>query len=395
PETLNGAADLAASQGFGAASDALRSALRSQDWDVAIEAIQLLVDTYGNENLAGNSLGDALVAPERRVRYHAAIAALHMSPKSGLPNADKVSAIAAQAASEEALRQVLVIDDREDTRSRLVMDLAHAGFVSGGEANGAIGVSRAKSSPMMDVIIVRADLGDHATVLPSRRHASSLMVIDELLADARTRDMRIVVLLQDTPEAQTAAVRDFFSGKYGDSINGFINVPIDTASAVETVTAAAAAGDLNPDRQRANELAARAANAFAETDFSCKSFNLEVAVDPLSEAALNGPTPDVRINAVRALGNIRVGGIGTLVQVLSEGEGDDLRAAAAAALGGVLSVMDGTPEQVDALIEAARGEGAVADAALQALGKVRTLTAEQRLQIFQDHRLNVAERAGG
>jgi hypothetical protein len=133
PEALAGSFNLAASQGFVAASDALAAALKNQDWDVAVELCDLCAATYGKEDLKGHPLGDALVAPERRVRYAAAIAALLMSPKrAGLANAEKVADLAARAASERAVRQVLVIDDNDDARAKLVLELGHSKYVAAG-----------------------------------------------------------------------------------------------------------------------------------------------------------------------------------------------------------------------------------------------------------------------
>jgi CheY-like chemotaxis protein len=394
PEVLGGALNLAASQGFAAASEALRASLQSRDWDVAVEAAGLVARTYGGENLQGHPLGDAVIAPEKRVRYAAAIAALEMSPPRGLPNSDKVAALAAQAASESAVRQVLVIDDRDETRSRIVMDLAHAGYVVSGEASGYDAVARAKTAPTLDVILVRADLGDPSRTPDFQRHVSSLQVIDELLADVRTRDMRIVLLVESTPEQETEAVQEFFQNKYGDGIKGFVQVPLVTANVVETVGAAAEAGDLSPDQERANALAARAADAFAVTDFTCLTFDLQVAVEPLSTAATEGPTPEIRLNAVRALGNVRKGGVEALTTALREGETDEIKAAAATSLGQVLAVQPATRQAAEALVEASAGEGPVAEAALRALGTVRSLTPAWRLKIYKDHRLQVGEKAG-
>jgi HEAT repeat protein len=390
PASLKGSFALAQSLGFAAASDALRASLDGKDWDVASECCALCTATYGSENLAGHPLGDALVAPNKHLRYSAAIAALHMSPKSALPNSDKVAALAAQAASESAIRQVLVIDNNPETQGQLRVALEHGGYMSSAEELGTEGVARAKGSPTMDVIIVRSDLGDQANTIPANRHLSSLMVIDELIRDPRTTDMSIVVLLQATPEQQVGPIENFLKDKYGDKVKGFIKVPLVEADALSVIAAAAEAKDLNPDRERANALAARAAGAFAAMDFSCRTFMLDVAVEPLSTAATEGPTPEIRLNAVKALGNIRTGGADALVQALTDGEGDDLKQAAATALGSVLSATDGTPEQIEALMSAADGEGDVATAALTALGQVRNLTAEQRLQIFAKHRLQVA-----
>jgi HEAT repeat protein len=394
PAALGQAFGLAASQGFRAASDALGSALRHRDWDVAVESAALLAHTFGGENLAGNPLGDALVAPEKRVRYAAAIAALHISPPRGLQNAEKVPALAAQAASESAVRQVLVVDDREETRARLVMDLAHAGYVVGGEASGAEAASRAKAAPTLDVVIVRSDLGDDSNRIPSERHTSSILVIDELVADARTKEMRVIVLLQEAPDEAIGVAKEFFTNKYGDKLKGFLTVPLDTATVVSTVNAAAEAGNLSPDQERANKLAVTAAQAFAETDFSCTLFDLSVAVEPLSTAALEGPTPEIRLAAVKGLGNIRAGGADALVKVLQTGASDDLKAAAATALGSVLGTVKPAPGQVEALLEASVGDSPVAQAALNALGKVRGLTPAQRHRVFREHKLPIGTKAG-
>jgi HEAT repeat protein len=392
PESLGGVRDLAESQGFEAASAALADCLKTEDWDVAVECCYLIAATYGGEDLRGSPLGHAAAAPQKRVRYAAAIAALLMSPKRGMPNADKIVALGAQAASESAIRQALIIDDNEETRSKILMAMAHSGIQASGSARGTLGVMRARNAPSLDVIVVRADLGDASNTIASERHSSSYMVIDELLADARTKDMKIVVLVQDTAENKADAIKEGFSAKYGESIVGFIDGDIVESVVISTVNAAAEGKDLNPDQERANALAARAADAFAKVDFSCRSFDLTVAIEPLSTAATEGPTPEVRMNATKALGNLTGGGADALLTVLNEGEGDDIRAAAATSLGAVLSATEGTSEQVDGLIAATSVEGAVGKAALAALGKVRNLTPEQRRQVFLQHRLMVGSK---
>ena len=120
PEVLAGAFDLAASQGFDAATAALRHAPQEPRLGRGHRGhARRASPRTATEALAGHPLGAALLAPERRVRYEAAISALYMSPQRGLPNADKVAHLAAQAASEHAVRQGLVIDDRAETRNRL------------------------------------------------------------------------------------------------------------------------------------------------------------------------------------------------------------------------------------------------------------------------------------
>lgn len=395
PEELAGAFTLAASQGFQAATDGLKAALSAKDWDVVVELCDLCAATYGKEELAGHPLGEALVAPERRVNYAAAIAALLMSPKrSSLANADKVAALAAQAASERAVRQVLVIDANDEVRTKLVLELAHSKYVAAGESSGWEGIARAKSSPTLDVVVVAATLDDVDRTVPSRRHYSSLAVIDELQADVRTKNMKILVRVDDTPENAAEAVKKLFQDKYGDAVAGFLSTPIVAAAALEAIDAAADKVELNPDRERANKLAVKAASALAKTDFSCASFQLGVAVEPLVEAATGADSsPELKLAAVQALGNIRMGGSGALAKVLAAGEGDALKVAAATALGQVLSAVDGAPEDVDGLIAASKAGGDLGKAALAALGQVRNMTPAQRNAAFNEHRLPVAKKA--
>lgn len=392
PESLGNAMTLAKGLGFQAASDALADSLETQDWDVAVAACDLVAATYGAEGLAGHPLSAALASAEQRVRFAAAIAALRMSPTTGFPNADKVAALAAQAASSGAIRQVLVIDDNETTRNKAVMALDAAGFVVGGEAKGFVGANRAKMAPTLDVIVIRANLGENGNTMPSKRMDSALMVIDELTRDARTRDMRIVVLLDEGSADKNAAVKEFLSNKYGEKVAAYLETPLVESVVASEVGAAAEAGDLGPDRDRANATAVLAANAFAATDTGCNVFDLSSAVAPLATAVTSGPTDEIRLAAVHALGNLRAGGGDALLGALTDGD-DAMKVAAAAALGNVLSVLDGSEAQIAALIEAAGAEGDLGQAALKALGQVRNLTAAQRLDVFRRHRLPVAARA--
>lgn len=395
PEALAGSMALAASQGFQAASDALAASLKLQDWDVAVECCDLLAAIYGKQDLSGHPIGDALVAPERRVRYAAAIAALIMSPKKqGLANAEKVADLAARAASERAQRQVLVIDDNDSTRTALVLELGHSRFVAAGDGSGWSGLARAKAMPTLDVVVVGSALGDSDNTVPSKRHLTSMAVIDELLADARTRDMKILVRIDATRESSAEVVQKFFADKYGEKVAGFIGTPVVATAALETIEAAAAQVELGGDRERANKLAVKAADALARTDFTCASWNLQVALDPLVEAATGSDSSaELKLAAVKALGNIRVGGAAALAKILAEGEGDEIKIAAAYSLGKVLATNEGTAEEIGALIAASNGEGDVAKAALAALGHAKGMTGEQRNKAFADHRLPLATKA--
>ncbi len=391
PESLASATTLAKSLGFQAASDALADSLATGDWDVAVGAADLVAATYGRESLAGHPIGSALDSAEQRVRFAAAIAALKMSPPAGFPNSDKVAAIAAQAAASGAIRQVLVLDDVAETRNKLVTALGAAGFVVGGESKGFVGANRAKMAPTLDVVVLRANLGEGGYTVPSARLENALLVIDELTRDARTKDMRIVVLLDEGSAERNAATKEFFSSKYGEQIAAYVETPLVEATVASEVEAAAEKGDLGPDRERANATAEAAALAFAATDVGCNTFDLSSAVGALADAVASGPTDGIRAAAVKALGNLRAGGADALLGALTDGD-DTLKLLAAEALGNVLSVVDASEAHVNALLEASGAEGDLGPAALRALGQVRNLTPGQRLEVFKRHRLSVAER---
>ena len=186
PESLKQAWDVEVSQGYDAANVALGAALAQKDWDVAVEACRVVAATYGSQDMAGSNIGKALAASERRVQYAAAVAALRMSPNGPFENSAQVPALAAQAASETALRQVFVIDDHSDARGRLTQDLREGGYVVADESDGYRGVARLKATPTVDVVVVRADLGE-AGEIPMMRWRSTLAVIDELQADITRR----------------------------------------------------------------------------------------------------------------------------------------------------------------------------------------------------------------
>ena len=391
PESLKTAGDVLTSQGFEAASAALNDALGRRDWDVAVEASRLVSATYGRQDLRGHPIGRALAAPERRVQYAAAIAALRMSPSGPFENSTQVPALAAQAASETALRQVFVIDDHDDARNRLTQALREGGYVVGDDSDGYRGVTRVKATPTVDVVVVRGDLGS-AGAIPMNRWRSTLGVIDEILADARTKNMRIAVVLPaDGPGAE--ATKKLLSDKYGDKISDYLAEPLEAAAVMPKIEAVAQKADVNRERALAVATAADAADAFASTNAGCSAWDFKVAIDPLANNALEGASDEVKMNSVRALGNLRSGGSAALANILKSADAkEELKVAAAKALGEVLSAVPPTGDEVDALFASAKAGGAVGTAALRALGMVRGLTPDQQRTVWAEHRVDVGKK---
>ena len=392
PESLKGAWDLAASQGFGAATAALSDALAARDWDVAVEAARLCAQTYGKQPLEGHPLGAALASPAKRVQYAAAIAALRMSPAGGFQNSNQVPPLAAQAASETMLREVFVIDDHDDSRARVGQDLREAGYVVAADKDGYAGVGRLKASPAVDLVVVRADLGEAQTI-PMERWRSTLAVIDEAMADFRTKNVKIMVLVGGASADQIAAKKAFLSAKYGDKLAGFIEEPLVTTAYLPLVAEAIAKADLNKERAMALKVAADAADAFASTNPCCTAWDFKVAIDPLANNAQEGGSDDVKMNSVRALGNLKAGGGVALAAILNNAEAKpELKLAAAAALGQVLSRVAPAGDEVAALVAAAKAGGDLGSVAMKALGMVQGLPPEVARGVFGDHRLGVGKK---
>jgi CheY-like chemotaxis protein len=360
-----------------------------QAWDIATEGTRVVQMTYDRRPLQGHPIARALVAPDRRLRYAAAVAALRMSPPGPFENSQEVPALAAQAASEVALRQVLVIDDRDQARGRMLVDLRGAGYLVTDDRDGFRGVARAKSMPALDVVVVRADLGDPENTLPSYRYKSSLSVIDELLADVRTRNARIVVVASGETPDRLEATKALLTEKYGDKIAGFVEEPLVASAYLPTIEAAVGKAEDGPQRTRAMALAADAAAAFAEANVGCTAWNFQVAVDPLSTGAAEGPSPEIRLNAARALGNLRAGGGAGLAAVLKDAEApEELKIAAARSLGAVLSSNPPQADEIEVLVATAKAGGAVGAEALRALGLART-PPDAALGVYRDHRLDL------
>ena len=391
PEGLKDSWNLLVAQGYDPAAAALGDALETRDWDVAVEATKLVAQTYGKQDLGGSSIGRALQAPERRVQYAAAIAALRMSPPGPFENSQQVPSLGAQAASESAVRQVFVIDDQDAARGKLTQDLREAGYVVSDDRDGYRAIARLKAAPTVDVVVIRADLGASG-VIPMEAWKDTISILDELQADLRTKNMKIVVVVGGESADVISAKKEFLQKKYGEKITDFVEEPLVTATVLPKIEAVAQKADLNRERELAVKTAAEAADAFATTNSHCTAWDFKVAIDPLANNAKDGASDEVKSNSIRALGNLRAGGSAALAEIVKGDAKEEMKVAAAKALGSVLSVVPPTADEVDVLIAAAKAGGTVGSAAMQALGMARGLTPEQSQTLYNDHRPEIGKK---
>jgi HEAT repeat protein len=391
PESLKDSWNVLVAQGYDPAAAALSDSLEQRDWDVAVEAARLVSQTYGKQELGGSSIGRALASPERRVQYAAAIAALRMSPGGPFDNSQQVPALGAQAASETAVRQVFLIDDQDPARNRMSQDLREAGYVVSDERNGYRAIARLKAAPTVDVVVVRADLGS-AGVIPMEAWKDTIAIIDELQADLRTKNMKIVVVVGGESADVIAAKKQFLTAKYGDKIVDYVEEPLVTGAVLPKIEAVAAKADLNRERELAIKTAADAADAFATTNSHCTAWDFKVAIEPLANNAKDGASDEVKMNSIRALGNLRAGGSAALAEIVKGEAKEEMKVAAAKALGSVLSVVPPTADEIDVLIAAAKGGGVVGSAAMQSLGMARGLTPEQSQALYGTHKPEIGKK---
>jgi CheY-like chemotaxis protein len=237
---------LAAAQGPAILTNAVRWALASGRYDVATAAVGVLAttaDADADDALAG--LTAALEASNKNVRHAAAIALAKIRPR-GVDGARLVAALA-EAVGEDAVRNVLVIDDVAETRDLLCAQLEARNWFCAWSDSGAAGVVRLRDYPIEDAVIVRYDLG--------RGHVSN--VISSIRRDDRTKDVPVFVLAS---EAHMDAAKRDWDGK----VQGFIATPPNAASYEPAVRDAAKIEDAA--REAATKTAAAAAEALASFD---------------------------------------------------------------------------------------------------------------------------------
>jgi hypothetical protein len=131
------------------------------------------------------------------------------------------------------------------------------------------------------------------------------------------------------------------TAKYGDKLAGFIEEPLVASAFLPNVQAAVEKGDMNAERAAALAVAADASDALASTNPCCTAWDFKVVIDPLANNVAEGASDLIKMNAVRALGNLKAGGTAALAGVLESGDAkEELKVAAATALGQVLSRME-------------------------------------------------------
>jgi hypothetical protein len=158
-------------------NNVLARALRDRNTDVALKAIRSLQGVVGQSNMfpgdtqGGTPLTDALRFPDRTVRYEAAMAIASSLPQQPFNDQQRVVPLLAEAVSQSGKPNVLLVVKNEGERSRLAGELKNYGTAGGVGAVGALAEER--SLPSVDAIVVAADVADEeidTLVAESRRN---------------------------------------------------------------------------------------------------------------------------------------------------------------------------------------------------------------------------------
>lgn len=339
---------------------AMAADLEAQSSDVDGSAEDLGVvegDTIGDTPLA-----DALGSSETSVRY---AAALSMARKESVPAAGRVVSVLAEAATEEALRAVLVIDSDPTTLAAAAELAAHRGYAVRAVADGKEGVATFYGFPAFDIVFV----SENAKTVDATSIAG--------LVKKRSESTK-VVLLTRSEDAESA-----FEGK----VDGVLMPEEDAAgfaAAQFAATTEEMVESLEDRRARADVFARAAADALSRVAASGASITA-------AAGALAGQLDrddSVAVPAARALGAAgNASHAAGLVETMTrEGASDDLKKACADALGAILArsgeAAQGPFAQLFAVAADKDASLDVRQAAAHALGQAR-LGAAERLRVAE------------
>jgi hypothetical protein len=144
---------------------ALSRANRDRNAAVAIRVVQSLQDVGGQANLFGGTehpLMDALVFPDRLVRYEAAFALANALPRQSFVGEERVVPLLAEALSQTGSATVLVMAPTQDQLNGLMDGLKGQGYTVVGGKTPEEAVANAAARPTVDAIVMPEEAGTDA-----------------------------------------------------------------------------------------------------------------------------------------------------------------------------------------------------------------------------------------
>lgn len=298
------------------------------------------------------------------VRGEAAVALAQIAVRSGTSIGSDVIDALANAASRDVVRLVGIIDANSMRREGLINAVGNQGTSVVGWRTGGRGLASLRAIPGLDALIIADELPDLTTD----------QVITELRSAQRFAEIPILVVSDDASRAEEL---------FGE-ISTAVMSSADDISAVEE----ALSGKMNRDREQANDLAGRAADAVAALAISGRT-DCSAAADGLAGTLAIRP----EAVATAALGALRqVGGGAHVTDVIAaltdSSKSDGLRVAAAGALSGIFQRVGQVDQAtIEELMGLATGDGALSirQATASALGALN-LDANVRSELMRSLR---------
>jgi len=232
----------------------------------------------------------ALLNKDKRIRYAAAEAIAKIGPIAQFSDAPKVIQALQEAIGEWDARTVLIIEDDDASRNKLVdlMRSKELNLEPFSAATGVEGLRRARTFPPEDMIILSSDLKD----------ISSIDVLNSLRVEFQTRDTTILILC---PENQKDKVQKLYQSV--PQVKGFLTKPLNEV-AVKSQVKKAMESVRSDYKKKANEVARRGVEALAGIQPTTALFkHLPAASESLANVLLTRHD-SIRLPAIVALGNL-------------------------------------------------------------------------------------------
>ncbi|MHC4597586.1 MAG: HEAT repeat domain-containing protein [Planctomycetota bacterium] len=351
---------------------------------------------------------EALTYPDKRVRYAAAVALVHIHNRSPVLRKNKFGGqlkaveVLIEALGESGARSILVASPDVQIRNEMVAELTAIGYFAYAADTPAQAFKRALRFPSEDLLILEMDMANqliiHAAEGDVQRKET---IIDAIRADYRTKDVPILILCQ---ENQLDRAKELFA----QDARGFITMPVNYADVKIQLTEIFAAFPLD-DKSMATKISRDAAEAVASIDPFFSSFPL---LPPMAGSG-GGPKwrdmvaalmaviekrPDeVRAPSLRALGRMAPAeAIPAITRVIRNRDANSpaIRAIAAKTMGEILlrtRVKTVPDETFNTLVDSLRDASPLVRAAAGAAVGMSPIKAEERYKAYTKGRVNPRE----
>lgn len=358
---------------------ALRESLTTKENrpEVTVSILEAIGEVYKNKGDVPPVLLNALLHKDKRVRYSAAETIVKINPVKAFSECRRVIETLQEAMGEWDSRVVLVIEDDDESRNKLVEWITQMNVVVFAVPNGIEGLRRAQSFPPEDLVVVSTELQDISTTY----------LVNALREDFQSRDIPVLVV---TPESKKNPMIELYQKV--PQVKGVFSRPF---AEVEVKSLIQKTLEKSPSnyKARATQVATRAAQVAASIQPGSVLYPyLKESGEALGKVLANN-NDEIRLAAIQALGNLaETKAIPALLELLMNQKGSlAVRMQAAEALGQILSKTQTTLEKENAmrimeLLDAKEENSQFQEKIYSLLGRAN-LVSDVRRQIFTTQQL--------